>query len=120
MNRKLRTTLSCYSDIKENADIQTKLEIMKWKQKQRYDKSTNTLRPLAKDDVVCIQDQDAWNRKATVLEEVGPTSYEVRTKEGHVLRRNRRNLLKTKEAFTETQCEDESLFSCCVIGDFLY
>lgn len=83
MNRKLHTTLFCYSDIKENADIQTKLEIMKWKQKQRYDKSTNNLRPLVKDDVVCIQDQDAWNRKATVLQEVGPTSYEVRPKEGH-------------------------------------
>jgi len=37
MNRKLRTTLPCYTDIKENAEIQTKLEKMKWKQKQRYD-----------------------------------------------------------------------------------
>ncbi|KAL7859480.1 hypothetical protein SRHO_G00146270 [Serrasalmus rhombeus] len=106
MNRKLRTTLSCYTDIKHNTGIQTKLENMK--QKQRYDKSTKPLSPLAKDHVVRIQDQDAWNRKATVLQEVGPRSYEVKTEEGHVLRRNRRSLLKTKETFTETEKESNA------------
>ncbi|KAL7879690.1 hypothetical protein SRHO_G00019440 [Serrasalmus rhombeus] len=64
--------------------------------------------PLAKDDVVQIQDQDAWNRKATVLQEVGPRSYEVKTEEGHVLRRNRHSLLKTKETFTETEKESNA------------
>lgn len=54
--------------------------------------------------MVRIQDRDAWNRKATVLQEVGPRSYEVRTEEGFILRRNRRNLLKTKETFQETLC----------------
>ncbi|KAI4891972.1 hypothetical protein NFI96_009139, partial [Prochilodus magdalenae] len=103
MNRKLRTTLPCYTDFKHNTGIQTKLENLKWKQKQRYDKSTKPLSPLAKDDVVRIQDQDAWNRKATVLQEVGPRSYEVMTEEGHVLRRNRRSLLKTKETLSETE-----------------
>lgn len=58
-----------------------------------HDKTTKTLRPLAKDDVVRIQDQGVWNRKATV----GPRSYEVETEEGHVVRRNRCILLKTKE-----------------------
>ena len=101
MNRKLRTTLPCYTDIKENADTQRKLENMKWKQKERYDKSTKTLRPLAKDDVVRIQDQDAWNRKATVLQEVGPRSYDNRV---------RVSLLRTKETFRETECEDEDAF----------
>lgn len=102
MNRKLRTTLPCYTAIKPNTGTQKKFKDMKWKQKQRYDKSTKPLSPLAKDDVVRIQDQDAWNRKATVLQEVGPRSYEVLTEEGNVLRRNRRSLLKTKETFTET------------------
>ena len=73
----------------------------------RYDKPTKTLRPLARDDVVRIQDQDAWDRKATVLQEVGPRSYEVRTEEGHVLRRNRHHLLRTEESFKEPECEDE-------------
>ncbi|KAE8276916.1 Retrovirus-related Pol polyprotein [Larimichthys crocea] len=102
MNRKLRTTLPCYTAIKPNTGTQKKFKDMKWKQKQRYDKSTKPLSPLAKDDVVRIQDQDAWNRKATVLQEVRPRSYEVLTEEGNVLRRNRRSLLKTKETFTET------------------
>lgn len=82
------------------------MENLKWKQKQRYDKSTKALRPLAKDDVVRIQDQDAWNRKATVLQEIGPRPYEVRTEEGHVFRRNRLHLLKIKETFQETLCGD--------------
>lgn len=109
MNRKLRTTLPCYTDIKQDTGILTKLNNLKWKQKRRYDKSTKSLSPLAKDDVVRIQDQDAWNRKATVLQEVGPRSYEVKTEEGHVLRRNRRSLLKTKETFTETECDMDAV-----------
>uniref|UniRef100_A0A3Q2Q5W3 Integrase catalytic domain-containing protein n=1 Tax=Fundulus heteroclitus TaxID=8078 RepID=A0A3Q2Q5W3_FUNHE len=93
MNRKLRTTLPCCSEIKHNTGIQTKLENMN---------------PLAKDDVVRIQNQDACNRKATVLQEVGPRAYEVKTEEGHVVRRNCRCLLKTKETFTETEIDADA------------
>lgn len=117
MNRRLRTTLPCYTDIKPNTGIQKKLENMKWKQKQRFDKSTKPLSPLAKDDVVRIQDQDAWNRKATVLQEVGPRSYEVKTEEGHVLRRNRRSLLKTKETFTETEIDADAVSASAASND---
>lgn len=106
MNRKLRTTLPRYTESKQRPEIQSKMENLKWKQKQHYDKSTRPLKPLAKDDVVRIQDQDAWNRKATVLQEIGPHSYEVRTEDGHMFRRNRRNLLKTQETFHETLCGD--------------
>lgn len=106
MNRKLRTTLPCYTEIKQNQGIQTKMDNLKKKQKHHFDKATKALSPLAKDDIVRIQDQDAWYRKATVLQEVGPRSYEVRTEDGNVLRRNRRNLLKTKEHFQETSCVD--------------
>lgn len=48
MNRKLYTILPCYTDIKQKTGIQTKLENMKWKQKQRYDESNQTLSPLGK------------------------------------------------------------------------
>uniref|UniRef100_A0A672FWU0 Integrase catalytic domain-containing protein n=1 Tax=Salarias fasciatus TaxID=181472 RepID=A0A672FWU0_SALFA len=106
MNRKLRTTLPCYTQIKRNEEIQTKLDNLKRKQKNYYDKATKTLTPLAKDDVVRIHDQDTWSRKATVLQEVGPRSYKVRTEDGNILRRNRRNLLKTKEHFQEAGCDD--------------
>uniref|UniRef100_A0A3Q2YZ04 Integrase catalytic domain-containing protein n=1 Tax=Hippocampus comes TaxID=109280 RepID=A0A3Q2YZ04_HIPCM len=107
MNRKLRTTLPCNSETRQNKDIQSKMDYLKSKQKQRYDKATKTLPPLVKDDVVRIQDQKMWNKKATVLKEVGPRSYEVRTKDGNVFRRNRRDLRKTKEHFQETN--DETL-----------
>lgn len=111
MSRKLHTTLPCYAESKQSEEIIKKQEHLKWKQKQQYDKGTRALGLLAKDDVVRIQDQNAWSRKAIVLQEAGPRSYDVRTEEGHVLRRNRRNLLKTKESFQEEQCgeEDESV-----------
>lgn len=60
------------------------MKCLKWKQKQRYDNSTETVKPLINDDVERIQEQDAWSRKATVLREIGPRSYEVRAKDGDV------------------------------------
>lgn len=107
MNRKIRTTLPYYTEIKES-EVLTKMDTLKRRQKHYFDKSTKPLSPLAKDDVVRIQDQDTWSRKATVLQEVGPRSYEVRTEDGNVFRRNRRNLLKTKEHFQETSCDAEN------------
>uniref|UniRef100_A0A3P9DN86 Integrase catalytic domain-containing protein n=1 Tax=Maylandia zebra TaxID=106582 RepID=A0A3P9DN86_9CICH len=107
MSRKLHTTLPCYAESKQSEVITKKQENLKWKQKQQYDKGTKALGLLEKDDVVRIQDQNAWSRKAIVLLEAGPRSYDVRTEEGHVFRRNRHNLLKTKETFQEEQCGEE-------------
>lgn len=107
MNRKLHTTLPCYAESKQSEEIIKKQEHLKWKQKRRYDKGTRALGLLAKDDVVRIQDQNAWSRKAIVLQEAGPRSYDVRTEEGHVFRRNRRKLLKTKETFQEERSGEE-------------
>lgn len=67
-----------------DTEIQSKMERLKWKQKQSYDNSTETVKPLINDDVVRIQEQDARSRKATVFWETGPRSYEVRTKDGDV------------------------------------
>uniref|UniRef100_A0A1A8D027 Uncharacterized protein n=1 Tax=Nothobranchius kadleci TaxID=1051664 RepID=A0A1A8D027_NOTKA len=106
MSRKLRATLPCYEAIKPNEEMMKKLVAMKWKQKQQYDKTTRPLGLLAKDDVVRIQDQNVWGRKAIVLQDAGPRSYDVKTEEGQVLRRNRRHLLKSKETFQEGQCEE--------------
>uniref|UniRef100_A0A1A8UDX3 Uncharacterized protein n=1 Tax=Nothobranchius furzeri TaxID=105023 RepID=A0A1A8UDX3_NOTFU len=104
MSRKLRATLPCYEAIKPNEEMMKKLVAKKWKQKQQYDKTTRPLGLLAKDDVVRIQDQNVWGRKAIVLQDAGPRSYDVKTEEGQVLRRNRRHLLKSKETFQEGQC----------------
>ncbi|CAL9686975.1 unnamed protein product [Knipowitschia caucasica] len=107
MNRKLRTTLPSYTEMRERTEVHSKMDKLKLKQKHYFDRSTKPLSTLAKEDVVRIRDQDAWNRKATVLQEVGLRSYEVRTEDGSVLRRNRRHLLKTKEHFQESSCDVE-------------
>uniref|UniRef100_A0A3Q2WG33 Integrase catalytic domain-containing protein n=1 Tax=Haplochromis burtoni TaxID=8153 RepID=A0A3Q2WG33_HAPBU len=107
ISRKLHTTLPCYAESKQSEEIIKKQEHLKWKQKQQYDKGTRALGLLAKDDVVRIQDQTAWSRKAIVLQEAGLRSCDVRTEDGHVLKKNRRNLLKTKETFQEEQCGEE-------------
>ena len=52
-------------------------------------------RGFKENDVVRIENQDKWDRKAIVFEEVCPRSLTVRTDDG--LRRNRRSLLKTQE-----------------------
>lgn len=101
MGRKLRTTLPCWVKEKQNRQLRQRLQLLKQKQKTYYDKSTRSLKPLSKDDVVRIEDQNAWNKKATVLQEVGPRSYTIRTEEGQILRRNHRSLLKTQEVFQE-------------------
>ena len=43
-----------------------------------------------------IEGPDCWDRKAIVLSEVGPRSFVVKTKNGQVLRSNRRSLLKAQ------------------------
>uniref|UniRef100_A0A3Q4MK41 Integrase catalytic domain-containing protein n=1 Tax=Neolamprologus brichardi TaxID=32507 RepID=A0A3Q4MK41_NEOBR len=101
------STLPCYAESKQSEEIIKKQEHLKWKQKQQYDKGTRALGLLAKDDVVRIQDQNTWSRKAIVFQKGGPKSYDVRTAEGPVLRRNPCNLLKTKETFQEEQCSEE-------------
>ncbi|MGH0128263.1 UNVERIFIED_CONTAM: hypothetical protein FKN15_034099 [Acipenser sinensis] len=105
MGRKLRTTLPYCSKEKQNKELKQKQELLKWKQKQNYDKATKSLKPLSRYDVVRIEDPNAWNRKATVLQEISPRSYTVRTEDGQILRRNRRSLLRTQETFQEEEHE---------------
>lgn len=60
--------------MKPREELLDKQENQKWKQKQQHDKTTRELGLLVKDDVVRIQDQNAWSRKAIVLQEAGPRS----------------------------------------------
>uniref|UniRef100_A0A3B3QWT0 Integrase catalytic domain-containing protein n=1 Tax=Paramormyrops kingsleyae TaxID=1676925 RepID=A0A3B3QWT0_9TELE len=76
MGRRLRTTLPCLAN---------------------YDKTSKGLEPLSNNGTVRLGDCSIWSSRATVLEEVNPRSYTVRTEDGQILRRNRRRLLKTKE-----------------------
>ncbi|XP_061876955.1 uncharacterized protein K02A2.6-like [Entelurus aequoreus] len=101
MKRKLRTTLPSHSNniIKQNnpSKIEHKLRQQKMMQKSFYDKTTKRLPPLTTNNTVRIEDTDGWSTKATVLQEVAPRSYTVRTDDGQILRRNRRSLLKTPQ-----------------------
>lgn len=97
MGRKLRTTLPHIPLGMSNKGLFKKQQQLKLKQKENYDKSTRRLEALLKDDAVRIEDHNTWDRKATVLEEVGPRSFTVQTDDGQVLKRNCRSLLKSRE-----------------------
>ncbi|TRY57634.1 hypothetical protein DNTS_005336 [Danionella cerebrum] len=65
------------------------------------------LEPLHNNDTVRLEDCNTWSKRATVLEQVNPRSYTVKTEDGHHLRRNRRSLLKTKEPAAVENAEEE-------------
>ncbi|MEQ2245104.1 hypothetical protein ILYODFUR_024073 [Ilyodon furcidens] len=67
--------------------------------------SPTTLKSLHEKNVKRIEDANSWNRKAIVLEEVGPRSFKVMTGDGQVIGRNRRSLLKARESFEERVTE---------------
>ena len=105
MNRKIRTTLPSYSNkrkTKKQAKLENKLQKQKMKQKIFYDESAKPLPSLTSNDSVRLEDAEGWTTKGTVLQEIAPRSFTVRTEDGQVLRRNRRSLLKTPPAHVET------------------
>ncbi|XP_048054388.1 uncharacterized protein K02A2.6-like [Megalobrama amblycephala] len=108
MGRKLRTTLPYLSQPKKIKGLQKKQMQLKKRQKMNYDKTSRSLRPLANNDTVRLEDCNTWHRKATVLEEVYPRSYTVKTEDGQILRRNRRSLLKTQETVPQDTSPVES------------
>ena len=117
MNRKLRTTLPTSAKQKKRPKLEQKLKHQKMKQKNFYDRTAKPLPPLSRDDAVRIESPEGWTTKATVLQEVAPQSYTVKTPEGQIIRRNRRSLLKTPatpetvpdQELSQTQAESESI-----------
>lgn len=105
MGRRLRTTLPYTSEQKQQ-EVKEKQRHLQKRQKANYDKSTKSLVPLTRHDTVRIHDSNTWSQKATVLEEVSPRSYNVKTEDGQVLRRNRRSLLKTQDTWQDWRSED--------------
>ncbi len=114
MNRKLRTTLPSCSEQKANVKIKQKLKRLKDRQKFYYDRAAKHLQPLLTDDVVRIKSDENWSKKATVMQEVAPRSYTVKTDDGQIFRRNRRDLLKTaKELKDLNECNVKSETNDC-------
>ncbi|KAL0150957.1 hypothetical protein M9458_053744 [Cirrhinus mrigala] len=109
MNRKLRTTLPSCAKRQGNVKMKQKLKQLKERQKFYYDRTTKHLQPLVRNDVVRIKDDENWSKKATVMQEVAPRSYTVKTNDGQIFRRNRRDLLRTEKEREElNQCNARS------------
>ncbi len=107
MGRRLRTTLPCLATPSKNKNLKRKQQHLKQRLKANYDKTSKGLEPLSNNDTVRLEDCSTWSKRATVLEQVNPRSYTVRTGDGQILRRNRRSLWKTKEpVLVDTSTED--------------
>ena len=92
MNRQLRNPLPNFSLLTDK--VVTKSE-KKW-----YDSKAKNLTDLNVGDAVRLHGNKSWDRRGVVVEKMAqPRSYQVETENGNVLRRNRRDLLKTKEQF---------------------
>ena len=64
-----------------------------------YNASAQNLPVLHPGDNVRLRDGRNWSREGTVVvPDQNPRSYHVRTETGNVLRRNRRHLIKIKQA----------------------
>uniref|UniRef100_A0A3Q4GPK8 Integrase catalytic domain-containing protein n=1 Tax=Neolamprologus brichardi TaxID=32507 RepID=A0A3Q4GPK8_NEOBR len=88
MGRHLRSNLPIQDNLLKTKDGNTK-------KKFYYDKGTKNLPELHAGDQVRFKDKTStWAQKATVLKKDQPRSYIIQTKDGAMLRRNRRDLLK--------------------------
>jgi hypothetical protein len=69
-------------------------------QKQYYDVKTESLCPVAEGSTVRIQCGKSWNSMAQEMKKADtPRSYILQDETGRLLRRNRRDLLRTDESF---------------------
>ena len=93
--------------------VQEKRRTRKQIQSRYYNRGTEELNPLRKDDVVRIKpgNNDRTGRwtKGCVIEQVGVRSYNVKTKDGRIFRRNRKFLRHTNEPFNVDE-EDSIVF----------
>ena len=100
--RRTRTLIPTTSELlkpKIVEDVQGKLLRRKQLQAKHYNISAKELPPLSKGEIVRVKPTDRSGRwfKARVEQQVDVRSYEVRTEDGRILRRNRRHLRSSKE-----------------------
>lgn len=100
--RRTRTLIPTTSELlkpKIVEDVQGKLLRRKQLQAKHYNISAKELPPLCKGEIVRVKPTDRSGRwfKARVEQQVDVRSYEVRTEDGRILRRNRRHLRSSKE-----------------------
>ena len=101
MNRTLRTRLPRMK--KETFQLEKSILEKQLKQKQWYDQETKLLPPLVEGSTVRIRCGKELNSLARVVKKADtPRSYIVKDDKGRELRKNRRDLLQTKERFVES------------------
>ena len=92
-------------------EVEDQLTLKKAKQAMYYDRGTKELEELLPRELVRIQPQTSKLRKrkewtlARGEGKVDIRSYQVRTEDGHVYRRNRRHLRRTRETTGDTRSE---------------
>lgn len=104
--RRTRTLLPTTSSLlkpKVQEDVKEKLIKQKSKQTKYYDRSCKELSPLQSGEIVRVApkqgDRERKWFKARVEEQVDIRSYEVRTEDGKLYRRNRCHLRQSEEPF---------------------
>ena len=100
--RRTRTLIPTTSELLKSKiveNVQGKLMKRKQLQAKHYNISAKELPPLSKGEIVCVKPTDRSGRwfKASVEQQVDVRSYEVRTEDGKIFRRNRRHLRSSKE-----------------------
>ncbi|KAJ8019062.1 hypothetical protein HOLleu_42585 [Holothuria leucospilota] len=96
--RRLRSGLPIHNDLLGPVDhevIKTK-RYQKQKQKMFFEKKSNELPKLETGERVRVEREGKWQIKGQVQEQVAPRSCLVKTGEGSLLRRNRKDLRKVK------------------------
>ena len=107
--RRTRTLLPTISSLLKptvQQDVKEKLIKQKSKQTKYYNRSSKELPPLQSGEIVRVArkpgDRERKWFKARVEEQVDIRSYEVRTEDGKLYRRNRQHLRQSKEPFGQT------------------
>ena len=92
-------------------DVTTKKQKKKEKTEKRYNKNAKPLEALKPGDTVRVNltGKNAKWIKATVNEYCGHRSYRIITEDGRSFRRNRKNLIKTQEHYSNKQLDDEPM-----------
>ena len=78
-------------------NVKQKLKHRQTTQKKHYNKTAKKLPTLQPNDTVRYQGKQSWKPAVVLNRHPAPRSYTITTDEGTVLRRNRRQLRKTRE-----------------------
>ena len=111
LNRRTRTLLPMSSKLFQPevpTGVQQSQKVNQAKQAFYYDKTAKGLKPLRDGDVVRVRPKETDKKfvKAKVEKQVDIRSYQVKTEDGRMYRRNRKDLHKTKEEFNPSFLAD--------------